>query len=102
MKIQLDTENKVIKVEEAVSLGELTETLERILPNGEWKNFKLETQTQINWNPNPIIIERPYQPYNPRPWWEQPWITYDGTDSINISGEITNYSLKSGVFNIEA
>lgn len=102
MKIQLDTENKVIKVEEAVNLGELTETLERLLPNGEWKDFKLDTQTQINWTPNPIIIkEYPYQPYNPRPWWKQPWITY-GNDSINVKGEVTNYSLKSGVFNIEA
>jgi hypothetical protein len=102
MKIQLDTENKVIKVEEVVNLGELTETLERLLPNGEWKDFKLDTQTQINWTPNPIIIrEQPYQPYNPGPWWEYPWITY-GTNSINVSGEVTNYSLKSGVFNIEA
>ena len=102
MKIQLDTENKVIKVEEAVNLGELTETLERLLPNGKWKDFKLDTQMQINWTPNQIIIrETPYQPYSPRPWWEQPWITC-GTNSINVSGEVTNYSLKSGVFNIEA
>jgi hypothetical protein len=102
MKIQLDTENKVIKVQEAVNLGELTETLERLLPNGKWKDFKLDTQTQINWTPNPIIIkEYPYQPYIPIPWWEQPWIIC-GTDSINVKGEATNYSLKSGVFNIEA
>ena len=98
MKIQLDTENKVIKIEDVVNLGELTETLERLLPNGEWKDFKLDTQTQINWTPNPIIIRE--QPYNPRPWWEQPWITY-GTDNINVGGEVTNYSLKSGIFNIE-
>ena len=91
----------MIKVEEIVNLGELTEILERLLPNDEWKDFKLDTQTQINWTTNPIIIkEQPYQPYNPIPWWEQPWITY-GTDSINVSGEVSNYSLKSGVFNIE-
>ena len=98
MKIQLDTEKKVIKVEEAVNLGELTETLERLLPNGEWKDFKLETQTQINWT-SPIIIKE--YPYNPKPWWQQPWITY-GADSIDLKSQVTNYSLKSGVFNIEA
>ena len=79
MKIQLDTENKEIKVEETVNLGELTETLEKLLPNGEWKKFKLNTQTKINWSPNPINV--PYQPYNPIPC-ERPWITYDGTFNI--------------------
>jgi len=101
MKIQLDTENKEIKVEETVNLGELTETLEKLLPNGEWKSFKLNTQTEINWTPNPFGVPyQPYQPHNPMPW-ERPWITYDGTDSINVSGEANSYNLKSGVFNIE-
>lgn len=43
MKIQLDTTNKTIKVEESVKLQELTDALEKLLPNGEWKEFKLET-----------------------------------------------------------
>jgi hypothetical protein len=34
MKLQLDTTNKTIKIEELVNLGELTEMLEKILPNG--------------------------------------------------------------------
>jgi hypothetical protein len=91
MKLQLDTTSKLIKVEEIVNLGEFTEALERLLPDGKWKEFKLETQTVINWS-NPIVIE-PYTPYT-RPWWEQPWITYD------TNGTQADYSLNSGVYNI--
>ena len=93
MKLQLDTTNQLIKVEETVNLGELTEVLERLLPYGKWKEFKLETQTVINWN-NPIVIE-PYRPYTPT-WWYQPWITC-GTNGI----QTTDYSLNSGVYNVE-
>lgn len=75
-----------------VNLGEFTEALERLLPDKKRKEFKLETQTVINWN-NPIVIE-PYRPYTPS-WWQQPWISYD------TSGTQTDYSLNSGVYNIE-
>ena len=95
MKLQLDTTNKLIKVEETVNLGEFTEALERLLPDGKWKEFKLETSTVINWS-NPIVIE-PYRPYNPYPWWQQSWITYMG-DSTH---QTTQYSLNSGVYNVE-
>ena len=97
MKIQLDTTAKQIKIEETVNLGELTEALERLLPNGVWKEFKLETHTSINWT-NPIVIE-PYRPYNPNPypWWQQPWITYGTSTDI----EAKNYSLNSGTYNVE-
>ena len=40
MKIQLDTNFKIIKLDESVNLGELQELLEKILPNNEWKNYK--------------------------------------------------------------
>lgn len=92
MKIQLDTTNKLIKVEESVNLGEFTETLERLLPYGKWKEFKLETQTVVNWS-NPIVIE-PYRPYTP------PWITYDA-DIFNENRTQADYSLNSGVYNTE-
>ena len=92
MKLQLDTTSKLIKVEETINLGEFIEALERLLPNGKWKEFKLETQTVINWS-NSIVIE-PYRPYT-LPWWQQPWITYD---SNRIQAD---YSLNSGVYNVE-
>lgn len=104
MKIQLDTENKTIKVEEAVSLGELTETLKRLLPNGEWKSFKLETHTQINWTPNPIVIKE-YPRYRTYPWWgiqtgATEHHTYSGSPSVNIN--TNDYTMLNGVYNIEA
>ena len=41
MKIQLDTINKTIKIEEQVNLKELVKTLEKLLPKGLWKEFDL-------------------------------------------------------------
>jgi len=42
MKLQLDTTNKIITLECNVNLGELTDLLEKMLPNGVWKEFTLE------------------------------------------------------------
>jgi len=97
MKLQLDTTNKSIKIEGGVNLGEFTETLERLLPHGKWKEFTLEVQTVINWS-NPIIIE-PYRPYTP-PWWEQPWVTYYDTTGSRTD-DVQCYGLNSGLYNIE-
>lgn len=99
MKIQLDTDNKVIKIDESINFGELVETLEKLLPEGKWKEFKLEAEVQVNWA-NPVITkEVPYQKYllyQKYPWWEQqPMVTY-----LNNSSDI-KYELKSGIYNIE-
>lgn len=48
MKLQLDVENKVIKIEEDVNLGEFVKILKKLLPAGKWKEFKLETQIVLN------------------------------------------------------
>jgi len=76
MKIVLDTTNKIIKIEESANLGELMITLDKILPMNEWKEFRLETNTQIIWS-NPITIHeyRPVYPY-PYPWYNPPTIQY--------------------------
>lgn len=104
MKIQLDTTAKVIKVEETVNIGELISALEKLLPKGEWKDFKLETHTTIEWSTPVVIPYRPVvQPCVPQPlypidpWWRQPYITC----SSNSTTEPSQYSLKSGVYNIE-
>jgi len=96
MKIQLDTNFKIIKLDESVNLGELQELLEKILPNNEWKNYKLETNTIINNWSNPIIIDRyPYNPY-PYPWWgiTQPYIV---TNEVNYNQQDT---FSNGVYNL--
>ena len=69
MKIQLDTKSKTVKLEESVNLGELQEMLEKFLPENQWKEYKLETNTVINNWSNPIIIDR-YHPRPYYPWWQ--------------------------------
>lgn len=107
MKIQLDTTNKTIKVEESVSLKELTEALEKLLPNGEWKEFKLETKTVIQSWSAPIIIRERTWPH----WWNSPWYStgnhlYNSGDSqlqqTYTSSNGANPGLNQGVYNIEA
>jgi len=70
MKIQIDTKAKTIKIEEEVKISELFEMLEKLLPKGEWKKYKLESTVITNWA-NPIIIDRtvPYIPPYRSPIW---------------------------------
>jgi hypothetical protein len=89
MKLQLDTDNKTIKIEDKVNLGDFVEMLEKLLPYGKWREFSLETNVSVVWNSPPIVIE----PY--RPWWQQPWIIYDA----GTVGE--PYTINSGTYNIE-
>jgi hypothetical protein len=110
MKLQFDTTNKTIKVEESVNLKELTETLEKLLPNGEWKEFTLQTNTVIQNFSSPVIIRERNYPY----WWTSPWYspTVGGsTIRLNNTTEVNNqptYSLSNktplnpGVYNVEA
>ena len=105
MKLQIDTTAKTVKVEEKVNLEALYEALQRFFPNGEWKAFSLETNTTIIGWSNPIYV--PYYPTItplPYPWWTG-GITY--CDSGNVIGTTqneptpSNYSICSGVYNIE-
>lgn len=94
MKIQLDLDNKTIKLEENTSIKfeKLIDDLERILPNKEWMKFSLETVQLYNWN-YPIIIDK----LSPSHY---PWITYTEGPLINIPST-TSYEIKSGVYNIQ-
>ena len=56
MKFTIDTEQKVIEVNEAVNIAELIDKLKEILGK-DWKNYRLEQQFQ--WTYYPYI---PYQP----------------------------------------
>jgi hypothetical protein len=104
MKIQLDTEKQTIKLEDSVLLSDLVKTLTRLLPNGEWKKFTLETHTVIEHWSSPIVIERYTKPY----W--QPWYYYSSNTNVSDSNIATaeyksnsqSFNLKSGVYNIEA
>jgi len=110
MIIQLDTENKTVSLANAVRLGELFETLERLLPNGVWADYNIVPFQQnlivekiyIDRYPNPMV---PNVPYNPEPW--QPWITYGDNTNLDQStlqnGIVTNanYEVTPGVFQVE-
>lgn len=103
MKIQLDTTNKTIKIEEHVKISKLIEVLKQMLPS-DWKNFTLETNTTISYWNSPIVIKE----YPSRPWYEQPWISYKSKDTLGVNlhykedMDKEKYSLKSGVYNVEA
>lgn len=103
MKIQLDTTNKTIKIDENILLSKLVETLESLLPNKEWKKYTLETNTVIQHFSHPYIIEKYVQPYVPyRPW--QPWITYSSLNVNQSRGEnqqTAEYKVKDGLYNLQ-
>lgn len=71
MKLQIDTLNKQISIQEAVNLEDLFDFLERLLPNKEWKSYSISssyTQPFIN----PIVV--PYYPIEKET--QYPWTTY--------------------------
>lgn len=84
MKIQLDTTNKIIKVEESVNLNEFFEAVRKLFPDGEWKEFTIETNTTIVWN-NPITIT----PYNPWTYPYYPTLAYD-SNTTNSNYKLLN------------
>jgi hypothetical protein len=97
MKLQIDTSTKIIRVEGTVSLLELTETLERLLPNGVWKTFSLESGSAIIWaQPYPVYPSWPYYP-----WWTTPGTTGVPYALTNESGVQVSYNLLPGSYNIE-
>lgn len=89
MKIQLDTEAKTIKLDSTVQFDELITFLEKLLPKGEWKKFKLETNTVIyNWS-DPIKITT--FPYQPSIYWNGKGITYfDAKNNLTLCAASSN------------
>ena len=93
MKLQIDTELKIIKIEENVNLGEFIGKLDLLFPNDGWKEYKLEV-TIINNFTNPIVIND----YNNRRLVPNPYpgfpIIYCGEISGNYTPQTTyNISL---------
>ena len=77
MKIQIDTKEQTIAVEQNIKLNELIEALDKLFPKGEWKEYTLKTETIINWN-NPIYIDRWPSPWYP--WWTPVYYDINTTD----------------------
>lgn len=89
LKLQIDTNLKTIKVEGLTSLKELFDGLEKLLPKdspfGSWKEFKLDTTTQIVYWTNPLFV--PYQ-QNTYPWWNT---------QINYNSDLTTGTADGGI-----
>jgi hypothetical protein len=97
MKIQLDTINKTITIEEDVNLHDFYEEINSILPGGLWREFTLKVEKIKEWN-NPITVtpHTPINPYtNPYPTYPQIWYGTSTTTTDN------NISLNYGVYNIK-
>ena len=91
MKLNINTTDKIIRLEEQVNLGELFTFLEEILPDLKWREYSIEVNVVNNWG-NPIYTPpfMPYTPVNPiynptTPTYpSNPWITYcTSTDKVN-------------------
>lgn len=93
MNIQIDTSLKILKLQESINLGELSELLLKLFPNNEWKEYKLETNTIIaNWT-SPIIIEK-NKPYH---WRSVPYYIGDlpstfGANTLTSNNGVCNIS----------
>lgn len=81
MKIQIDTEQKTIKLEQGANLSKLLDFLEKIFPDGEWKGYTLETNTTIQHWVNPIVFEG----HRPYPWYGNPIYCTSQGSAITIA-----------------
>ena len=64
MKVEINTQEKIIKLTETVNLGELFTFLEEILPDLKWREYSIEVNVVNNWQ-NPIVPFTPYTPITP-------------------------------------
>lgn len=122
MKIQLDTENKTITIEEDINLNDFMERINILLPGGLWREFTLKITKIKEWS-DPIVVPSttPNIPTYPNPWempqpwvlpgttspnnWPNIWYTYDtnyDNKTTQIGNEqLYNYNLIDGKYNIE-
>jgi hypothetical protein len=110
MKLQLDTTNKTVKIENDIKVSQLIKTLKSMLPN-DWKDFTLQTNVTINNWTNPIvwpIVQPTIQPYY-QPWYfgyqsnSGSYKSYVNTGSnlTNSLNSVSGSSLKAGIYNVE-
>ncbi len=91
MKIQMDTKEKTIALEESINLNELIDILNSLFQNEEWKKWTLNTKVIIQNRSNPIIIDKSTPVKYP---WDQPQISYENMNATN-TGNLNQLNLKS-------
>ena len=67
MKLQIDTTNKILIIEERVNLGEFFILLNNLFPDFKWEEFNLEMKPIPNWY-NPLTV-----PLGPGYVGQYPW-----------------------------
>ncbi len=86
MKIQLDYDNKTVSIEDNVDLGDFVDKIRKILP--DWREWKLETKTEIIWSQPTVIREHPWR----IPWYTEPtWVTtsdHSGDQIFDVRGKV--------------
>ena len=112
MKIQLDTTNKTIRVENDINIGEFHKAIMGLLPGSKWKEFTLQTNSAMLWN-DPFVVYPSVPVFSLPPY---PWIVCGGeniidhgsTGIIGTSDTVTydsenmpEYTLTNGIYNIE-
>ena len=66
MKIQLDTIQKTITIEEDVNLHDFYEQINSLLPSGLWREFTLKVTKITEWrDPITVTPNTPINPYQP-------------------------------------
>jgi len=102
MKLQIDTDNKTIKIEEKVNLFDLMNKLQMLFPNDTWKEYTLESTQINNWS-NPVYIQ-PYQQIWNQPYYN-PFEVYCGTSNTyqgpNLRGGVSTLSSSNTIHNVE-
>ena len=64
MKLQIDTTEKTIQVEEHIKLGDLIDTLNSLFLHYEWKEYQLKVNVSTDWINETIITNPLYNPFN--------------------------------------
>lgn len=64
MKLQIDTTEKTIQVEEHIKLGDLIDTLDDLFPRYAWKEYQLKVNISTNWINETIITNPLCNPLN--------------------------------------
>jgi len=91
MKLQIDTDKKVVKIDNSAKIKDILDTLKKILP--DYEDYILESNTTIVEWEKPIYIPKyvPYQPY----WYR--------TNDVWLECKSDNATLcvDKGIYNIE-
>jgi len=62
MKLQIDTNLKVIKLEQKANVKDIIDLLKKMFPE-DWKDYDIDCNCIINWT-----YTNPWRPYNYNPW----------------------------------